>query len=427
MPGGRKETDGSGGIEKPKRKASTSVSSSAVAAAAAAATAATTSSSNTSASASTPTSTSTARKLPPLASLQSVYRSDYQPFTTFLPYEPAFRDNHGSTSSNAAEETSSDKVKDEAKEKDEIADKPTQQASPKAKTPPSMEASITKFRAAASPTSTAKIEKAVAMAASAASAAARNQASHAPQAVNNTSISVNPTLNSTTVSTTNTDTSTKSPASANSTAVATTTTTTTDPQIVAATTKHKPYACTFPKCEWSFARQSDLTRHAKSHAAPQYHCPYWKNDPTCHKNYGAFNRLDVLKRHLRLVHYVKDKQPIINNSSDNSNVDEGLLTSTAGQNGGIHSSSNSSGGRIGGVGAGIAGGRAGVDDPGWCRACQRMFPNSKAFVEHCQDCAQNTQPAEWIENKRTYANTVEDGSLHQNTFRVIIDQKQTKS
>ncbi|EDK41892.1 hypothetical protein LELG_00070 [Lodderomyces elongisporus NRRL YB-4239] len=420
MPGGRKETDGSGGIEKPKRKASTSVSSSAVAAAAAtAATTTTSSSSNTSASASTPTSTSTARKLPPLASLQSVYRSDYQPFTTFLPYEPAFRDNHGSTSSNAAEETSSDKVKDEAKEKDEIADKPTQQASPKAKTPPSMEASITKFRATASPTSTAKIEKAVAMAASAASAAARTQASHAPQAV------TTPTLNSTTVSTTNTDASTKSPASANSTAVATTTTT--DPQIVAATTKHKPYACTFPKCEWSFARQSDLTRHAKSHAAPQYHCPYWKNDPTCHKNYGAFNRLDVLKRHLRLVHYVKDKQPIINNSSDNSNVDEGLLTSTAGQNGGAHSSSNSSGGRIGGVGAGIAGGRAGVDDPGWCRACQRMFPNSKAFVEHCQDCAQNTQPAEWIENKRTYANTVEDGSLHQNTFRVIIDQKQTKS
>ena len=424
MPGGRKETDGSGGIEKPKRKASTSVSSSAVAAAAAATAATTTSSSsNTSASASTPTSTSTARKLPPLASLQSVYRSDYQPFTTFLPYEPAFRDNHGSTSSNAAEETSSDKVKDEAKEKDEIADKPTQQASPKAKTPPSMEASITKFRATASPTSTAKIEKAVAMAASAASAAARTQASHAPQAV------TTPTLNSTTVSTTNTDASTKSPASANSTAVATTTTT--DPQIVAATTKHKPYACTFPKCEWSFARQSDLTRHAKSHAAPQYHCPYWKNDPTCHKNYGAFNRLDVLKRHLRLVHYVKDKQPIINNSSDNSNVDEGLLTSTAGQNGGAHSSSNSSGGRIGGVGAGagagIAGGRAGVDDPGWCRACQRMFPNSKAFVEHCQDCAQNTQPAEWIENKRTYANTVEDGSLHQNTFRVIIDQKQTKS
>lgn len=118
----------------------------------------------------------------------------------------------------------------------------------------------------------------------------------------------------------------------------------------------RPYTCEYPDCQWSFARQSDLRRHAKSHAAPMFHCPYWRNDPTCHRNGGAFNRLDVLKRHLRLVHYVQDKH----------------------QSGTTSSRTN-----------------AGKDDAGWCRACQRMFPLSKAFVDHCMACAQLISPAEW--------------------------------
>lgn len=135
----------------------------------------------------------------------------------------------------------------------------------------------------------------------------------------------------------------------------------------------KPYLCTHPGCTWAFARHSDLTRHSKSHAEPQYKCPYWKNDPTCHKKNGAFNRLDVLKRHLRLIHYVKDKQPI-------SDLNPG-------------------------------------QDPGWCRACQRMFPNSKAFIEHCYDCAKNTVPTEWIDIKRESSRIP-----NQTTFRVKLDQ-----
>lgn len=108
----------------------------------------------------------------------------------------------------------------------------------------------------------------------------------------------------------------------------------------------KPYTCSFNGCKWSFARQSDLRRHSKSHSEPTYNCPYYKNDNTCHRNGGAFNRLDVLKRHLKLVHFVKDKQS---------------------QN----------------------------EDFGWCRSCQRMFPNIKSFLNHCNNCAETCLPVEW--------------------------------
>lgn len=110
----------------------------------------------------------------------------------------------------------------------------------------------------------------------------------------------------------------------------------------------KPFVCNFDGCSWSFARQSDLRRHTKSHKEPAFHCPYWKLDPTCHRNGGSFTRLDVLKRHLRLVHYVKDRQQIFPGS-----------------------------------------------DPGWCRSCQKMFQSSKSFIDHCSECADQISPAEW--------------------------------
>lgn len=119
---------------------------------------------------------------------------------------------------------------------------------------------------------------------------------------------------------------------------------------------NRPYACTHDKCDWAFIRQSDLSRHMKSHQAPTFLCPYWRNDPTCHRNGGAFARLDVLKRHLKLVHFVKDKQTLMNHSKE---------------------------------------------DPGWCRSCQRMFPNSKSFIDHCIDCASQFMPTEWKKKDET--------------------------
>lgn len=112
---------------------------------------------------------------------------------------------------------------------------------------------------------------------------------------------------------------------------------------VAVASADRPYPCSFEGCHWSFARLSDQRRHLRSHQKPTFHCPYWRSDPTCHRNGGAFNRLDVLKRHLRLVHFVQFKQ----------------------------------------------------SDSGWCRVCQKMFPTARHFVDHCEKCAQAARPTEW--------------------------------
>ncbi|KAK9370727.1 hypothetical protein V1509DRAFT_616660 [Lipomyces kononenkoae] len=105
----------------------------------------------------------------------------------------------------------------------------------------------------------------------------------------------------------------------------------------------RPYKCPHAGCKWTFARHSDQRRHLRSHYSPNFHCPYWRTDPTCHRNGGAFNRLDVLKRHLRLVHFVQLKDT----------------------------------------------------DAGWCRLCQKMFASPRVFVEHCEKCADSVQPTEW--------------------------------
>ncbi|KAK6460583.1 hypothetical protein DFJ63DRAFT_315249 [Scheffersomyces coipomensis] len=114
------------------------------------------------------------------------------------------------------------------------------------------------------------------------------------------------------------------------------------------TSNSRPYACEFEGCTWSFSRRSDLRRHSKSHSEPMFHCPYYELDQTCHRNGGSFNRLDVLKRHLKLVHYIKDVRKDDNQLPFSNNIKE---------------------------------------DPGWCKGCQRMFPNSKAFIEHCIGCS----------------------------------------
>lgn len=115
-------------------------------------------------------------------------------------------------------------------------------------------------------------------------------------------------------------------------------------------TADRPFPCTHRKCNWSFARLSDLKRHVKSHEPPQFQCPYWRNDPTCHRNGGAFNRLDVLKRHLRLVHYVQDRDQIP---------------------------------------------RKIKIEAGWCRSCQNPFTTIRDFLSHVDACSSKLNPTEW--------------------------------
>lgn len=102
---------------------------------------------------------------------------------------------------------------------------------------------------------------------------------------------------------------------------------------------------TCPSCPRQFVRKSDLTRHCKSHTKPQYQCPYYRVSPTCHKNGGAFHRLDVYKRHLRLVHFVRD----VHLSALLAGLDSNALS-------------------------------------GWCGSCQKLFPNTKSFIDHVEVC-----------------------------------------
>ncbi|GME78210.1 unnamed protein product [Ambrosiozyma monospora] len=126
----------------------------------------------------------------------------------------------------------------------------------------------------------------------------------------------------------------------------------------------KPYKCS--ECNWAFIRHSDLRRHARSHGSPEYHCPYWHPEyATCpHRNQGSFNRLDVLKRHLRLVHFDPE-------SKDGQS--ESLVRR---------------------------------QDAGHCLSCSKYFPNSKSFIDHVDECALNTPMEQWKYKKNGLVTSV---------------------
>lgn len=132
----------------------------------------------------------------------------------------------------------------------------------------------------------------------------------------------------------------------------------------------RPFECTYPGCQWAFARISDQRRHLRSHQKPMFHCPYWQIDPTCHRNGGSFNRLDVLKRHLKLVHFVQFKQ----------------------------------------------------SDSGWCRTCEKMFNSPKHFVEHCEKCAESAQNA----TRQTVDNSLLEHSDASSGFRGNISTQRQR-
>lgn len=121
----------------------------------------------------------------------------------------------------------------------------------------------------------------------------------------------------------------------------------------------KRYRCAH--CTWSFTRQSDLRRHLKSHNKPQYHCPFFsfKYHTCSHKTDGSFNRLDVLKRHLKLVHFNPDQNP----KDLSLEADEKTKKKRF--------------------------------DSGTCLSCSVHFDDVKAFILHVPECAENTPMKIW--------------------------------
>ncbi|ODV87263.1 hypothetical protein CANARDRAFT_26678 [[Candida] arabinofermentans NRRL YB-2248] len=142
----------------------------------------------------------------------------------------------------------------------------------------------------------------------------------------------------------------------------------------------KPYRCSH--CDWAFVRHSDLRRHSRSHGNPEYHCPYWHPEyATCpHRNQGSFNRLDVLKRHLRLVHFDPEAQE---DSADS------LVRR---------------------------------QDAGTCLSCSKYFVNSKSFIDHVDDCALHTPMEQWRYKKNgIVTNVKKEGSDEFSTVEEGMD------
>lgn len=158
----------------------------------------------------------------------------------------------------------------------------------------------------------------------------------------------------------------------------------------------KPYRCAH--CTWSFSRPSDLRRHLKSHNAPQYHCPYWNQEfATCpHKSGGSFNRLDVLKRHLKLVHYEPDVKELFRfnrkkkiSEINNNNNNKGLSNK---------------------------------NDGGYCLSCDKHFDTVKEYIIHVTNCAINTPMYKWKYKKNgAILNVKEDGDTSNLKIRTDID------
>lgn len=120
-------------------------------------------------------------------------------------------------------------------------------------------------------------------------------------------------------------------------------------------TEDRVFHCTHPGCEWSFARSSDQKRHIRSHLKPSLRCPYWELEATCNRKGGLFYRLDVLKRHLKLVHMSRPTD--------------------------------------------------GSTDGGQCRICMKNFSITRDFINHCEECAKRAHEAQSLENKIPLLNT----------------------
>lgn len=182
----------------------------------------------------------------------------------------------------------------------------------------------------------------------------------------------------------------------------------------------KPYRCAH--CTWSFTRPSDLRRHLKSHNAPQYHCPFWNvTYATCpHRNNGSFNRLDVLKRHLKLVHYEPDNEMVFKlkrKNKKNEQDGEGNTDTDGKELAEVYDEETGD----------LVTRR---NDGGYCLSCSVHFTTAKDFIGHVSECALNTPMQEWKYKKNGTIACVKkqgdnpDGELEERTDNEESDEEE---
>lgn len=186
----------------------------------------------------------------------------------------------------------------------------------------------------------------------------------------------------------------------------------------------KKYRC--GHCTWSFSRASDLRRHFKSHKKPQYHCPFWNEKyNTCpHKSFGSFNRLDVLKRHLKLVHYDPDDEEVfkikrrkiknedgseehtkeLHNASENIEKDKEKDNENGGRDEDSHENGDENENETNIEGSPVD--KSTISDAGSCLSCGKYFKKARDFIAHVSACAEKTPMKKWRFKKNGFMNHV---------------------
>ena len=134
----------------------------------------------------------------------------------------------------------------------------------------------------------------------------------------------------------------------------------------------RPEKCPIPTCEYhrkGFSRKYDKNRHTLTHYKGTMICDFCPGSGSSSEK--CFNRADVFKRHLTIVHGVEQNPP-----NSRKRTSRGSSSTVAGSGSGVN---------------------------GRCSICARTYPTAQDFYEHLEECVlnqvQNIDPSEAINEK----------------------------